>query len=190
MAIDVFFCFASTPKGGLLRHDMMMLCRNRWLLEDEKLIRFHTITPQILECNAFEFQSKRRIYADEHAKSDVYVLADDDVLLPSQSPVKGMIELMKRYPQFVILSLYPSNANIMPWTPEGYEPIRNNEVMEHVSVGHVRFHRKDVVKNWPAQTRAGYDTEECEQIRKEGGRVGYALQFKAVHLGEGVSSLQ
>lgn len=165
---------------------MSLLCEERW--KQEKNIRFHKLTPSFIETSPEFFQRDRRVYADAHADSPVYVVADDDCLLAEESPIGSVVQLMERAKDFSILSLMPSNAKINPWTSEDYEPFMSPTIWEHHSVGGVRFCRKGLVTTWPLQTRSGYDSEQCEQIRKEGKRVGYAIQVKMNHLGEGHST--
>jgi len=167
---------------------MNALCKQRWQEEYEH-IRFEVISPLSIECAPEEFQRKRRMYAEAHADSSIYVLTDDDCLLGPESPLKTMTGLMKSYSGFDMLSLMPSNANIVPWTPEGYTAFLDDNVMEHYSVGGIRFCRKGAVKYWPEQTQKGYDWDHCHAIREDGGLVGYARKVTMNHCGEGFSTV-
>jgi hypothetical protein len=182
--ISVFFCTMDTkPNDRML---MSALCQERW---NQESVRFHRITPGAVECRPIEFQRMRRIYAEQHADSSVYVVADDDCLLGKESPIAPMLALMEKYPEFGMLSLLPANAAINEWTPEFYVPESDANVMEHVSVGGIRFCRKGVVKNWPAADGPGYDFLHSEAIRKAGFRAGYARSYKMNHIGEGFSTV-
>jgi hypothetical protein len=184
--IDVFLCTAADEP---IRQQMFTLTSARWA--QEAGIHLHIINPTRLECDPHEFQRLRRIYADEHADTSIYVVADDDCLLPGRSPLPDVVPLMEQYSEFAVLSLLPANANIYPWTPSDRQVICNDDVMEHVSVGGIRFCRKGLLKIWPDMEghRPVYDKVQCEQIRREGRRVGYARQFKMNHLGEGYSGI-
>lgn len=166
---------------------MRDLAFTRW--QKETGVRFHWLTPAIVGCMTAEFQRDRRIWADEHATSDPYFVVDDDCLLAAESPVPGLVDLMQRYPDFSIISAWPSNCTIGRWTPEDYSPLVNEDIWEHVSVGNVRCCRKPVQQEWPALRSRGYDNDQCAQIRAEGHRVGLARNFKHVHLGEGYYGL-
>lgn len=163
---------------------MTALCQKRWRRENVKIVH---LTPDSLDCSPREFQRARRIVAEDLA-SGPYVLADSDCLL-LKSPVEPLLDLMARYPEFSIVSLMPSNATINPWTPENYIPVLTEELMEHVSVGGIRFCRKGALKDWPQAYGKGYDAIHCEVLRKAGFRVGYARNVTMNHLGEGFSTV-
>ncbi len=184
--IDVFFCTASLDP---VRVSMAATCAERWMAEPG--IEMAGLSPARLGCTPREFQRMRRLTAHAMARTPIYVLADDDSLLPDYPVVEGMVALMERYPHFGMLSTLPSNANIEEWTPENYQTASTWEVMEHVSVGQIRFCRKSVIIDpWPPMTaRPGYDTQHGEAIRRAGYRVGYSRSFTHLHLGEGKSTI-
>lgn len=185
--IDVFLC--TITGSDFLREAMADLCLRRWMqISGVNLIE---INEDILECSPLEFQRQRRIFADEHAKSSIYVVADADYLLPSDFDIQACVNVMLKHESFAILSVMPSNCLINPWTPEVYVVDETAEVMEHHSVGGVRFCRKHVVTNWiPMQPGfPGYDAIQCEQIRQENRRSGFFKNHSALHLGEGFSSV-
>jgi hypothetical protein len=134
------------------------------------------------------FQERRRKVADEHANSSIYVVADEDCI-PHLDDIFEVIDVMDRYPQFAILSLKPIGVKINFWTPEDYAPHVDENVMEHVSVGHVRFCRKGALKQWPEYKSGGYDNDQCSALRRENWRVGFLRNFWADHLGEGKTSI-
>jgi hypothetical protein len=185
--IELFFCTVEEVGKHTVRSRMADLSLERW--KKETSVRIEILTPSRLKCTALEFQSRRRIWADSVADGPFYIVADDDCLLGGPSTVDDAIGTMIRYPEFRILSLLPQNATINPWTPEGYVPFVDDDVMEHVSVGQVRFCRKGILKEWPWQSGMGYDTAQCAAIRREGKRVGYFRNIKANHLGEGYSTV-
>jgi hypothetical protein len=182
--IDVYFSTMDYPSELAIREAMSDQCRERWMKE-----RVPVKPLWVPASNPVEFQRTRRIHADQYAGSPIYVLADDDCLLGEESPIAPMLDLMARYPEFAILSLLPSSAPIYPWTPEGYTPVLNEEIMEHVSVGCIRFCRKGAMKDWPPMDGPGYDGIHCQALRDAGWRVGYARQHTMVHLGERLSTV-
>jgi hypothetical protein len=138
-----------------------------------------------------EFQVERRVIADTDGTS-IYILADDDCLFLSS--VGQALELMRVYPDFAILSALPINAKINRWNPENHILSHDcsmiaSPVVEHTSVGGIRFCRKGALKEWPAFRGPGYDREHCEALRDAGWRVGYMNDVKMNHLGEGASTV-
>ena len=186
MGIDVFFC--SIPySAGSPRMAMRDKCLERW--EHVPGANIRRIEPKSLECEDREFQRLRRIYADINADSHVYVVADDDCLLPDNFNLYRCLGIFQDS-TFMMLSLLPSNANIVEWNPEGYVPHGTYDVMEHVSIGGIRFCRKWHLKSWPPMGEsAGYDRIHADAIRAEDGRVGYFRHHSMEHLGEGCSSV-
>ena len=145
--------------------------------------------------NSIEFQRQRRIEAERQSREDFYILADDDCLPIGQSDylLKG-IEILKRHPEFAILSPLPSNESIVEWTPaqeDNYTAFKDGEVFEHVSVGGIRFCRKGAMADWPpmGEGKKDYDRTQGDFLRLQGKRVGYMRYLKFEHLGKGVSTV-
>lgn len=117
----------------------------------------------------------------------VYILTDDDMepLFYFNKAVKIMLDR----PWFGTLSAWPENATINRWTIEGYNVFEDQEIMEHIDVGGLRFVRKGACRLFPQQTRIGYDREHCFGMRISGFRVGYFKNLHAVHHGEGASDI-
>lgn len=176
--IDVFFC--SCPLTDE-RADLAERMKSLWQALPD--IRLTPLSPD--DGQLFGFQKERRIIADRLAKSKIYILTDDD--MEPLFHFNKAVRLMNDYPTFGILSALPENAAINPWTSE--HAINNQDVMEHVDVGGLRFIRKGLIPNWPEQTKPSYDREHCETMRANGYRVGYMKNLKAIHHGEGKSDL-
>lgn len=185
--IDVFFCSVPYPTGKSLRTEMARLCLDRWSHETSAWV--HPLTPDSLWCTPAEFQKKRRQFADANSQGQIYIVADDDCFLSSAFDLMEAVDLVEKYKQFWLLSLMPSNARINLWTPEGYTPFVDDNVMEHESAGNIRICRRDRFVTWPPQTRQGYDTDQCHAIRADGGKVGFLRNIQYTHLGEGYSSI-
>jgi hypothetical protein len=190
--IDVFLCVANyhqflSNDFSRIRYTGANLCHARWMVQPDCDV--HVITPMLLGCTNKEFQKERRVYAEKTAVSEVYVVADDDCLLsggPTDFWAQRVLQLFKTYEDFAILSAWPVNCNIQPWTPEGYEPVHDSFVMEHYSVGGIRFCRAGAMRDWPEQRGSGYDGSQCEWLRSAGWRVGYLRSAcDMLHLGEG-----
>jgi hypothetical protein len=178
--IDVFFSYVPGLRDELTER----------MLQHWKGLGYSPIvlTPESLKCSDFDFQSARRIYADATARSGIYILTDDDMECITD-PDLGL-QAMEEHPDFGIISAFPANCTIQRWTPENYEAFEDLSVSEHVSVGGIRIIRKGaLIKGWPPQTEKGYDREHGEAMRVGGYRVGYSQHFRAIHHGEGISTL-
>lgn len=182
-ATDVFFC--SVPQSDE-RDEIAQRCLKAWLSIPNLWVRCPT--PITMGCTLAEYNRQRRVHADAVAVTPIYILTDDDMLPPSDIVVQGLTTMM-RHPDFAILSAWPDPATINRWTPEGYRPYEDDEVMEHVSVGGLRFCRKGPLNEWPLADGSGYDMEQAQALRKAGYRVGYMKHVRALHLGEGKTEL-
>lgn len=184
--IDVFFC--SIENSDELRMGMAETCEARWQQVDG--VRVIGIYDTMLRCSPLGFQRSRRIFADEEAAGDIYILADDDCLLPADFDLRECLRIVSAHPSFGIISLLPSNVTISPWYPEKYIPEVTPDVFEVASVGGIRFCRKIHMALWPAMGPGpGYDAIQAEAVRSSGGRVGYFRNHKQLHLGEGFSTV-
>lgn len=155
-------------------------------------VNLYLLTPQGLECDHRQFNRQRRIYADHHSDSYVYIVADDDCIPTTDDWDKtevSMVSTMYRNRDFAVLSFWPSNANIGRWNPEDYQVSENMDVAEHVSVGGIRVCRQMFIKDWPPMTGVGYDLEHADMLRGLGYRVGYLQHHRMIHHGEGKSQL-
>lgn len=179
--LDVFFCTTIDHESSYreLRRDMMKLCYDRWL--EEKDVNFHYLTPSLVECSVREFQRSRRIYADRHADSSIYVVADDDCFITPRL-IPRMLELMNSRPQHGILAPLPVGFIY----PDGL-----SDVLHRESVGGVRFCRKLPESFiWPETGGLGYDYAHCQALSHQLSlKFGYAIEVPLFHLGEGYSTV-
>ncbi len=189
--MEVFFC--TCARSGFRAHlaaaclAWVRSCRNAEVtLINTKDAALHVrdLPEKTIYCSDKDFQKLRRVHADEFAKGEVYVVMDDDCL-----PQKDFLAAFDWPDDFAILSTMPSNANIQPWTPENYQPVLNDWLMEHHNVGQIRFTQRGLVRDWPAQDGPGYDAAHCNYLRSLGYRVGYLRNIKHLHIGEGASSI-
>ena len=185
--IDVYFCtidYARTDtKFAALRHAYAEACRCRWEMEPQ--VRLH-----VLYGENDSFQWERRVKADSLSRSEIYGCVDDDVLIVDRVlPLQHIMGAFEDHPDFAILSAIPMNCNIVPWTPEGYKAQIDSTVMEHVSVGGMRFCRKGTMKDLPKTTSKSYDGQQSEWLREKRMRVGYLRQVPMFHAGEYFSTV-
>lgn len=182
-AIDVFLCHVPVNAERIAMYSRV---RAYWL---QQPVRLTTLTPDKLGCSARDFQRLRRAYADRKSTSSIYLLSDDDCLPISPSEWRKGLDALIHNRDFGILSALPTNAKINSWKPERYTPVYSSSVMEHHSVGGLRFCRARLLGKWPALTGSGYDSEHCAALRSltPPWRVGYATDCRIEHLGEGKS---
>lgn len=183
LPVDVFFCTApqSHERSGMASDTLAT-----WL--DTPHVRLHVLTPLKLGCSLVQFNRYRRIWADSESPSSVYILTDDDASPLGTDFIQRGLAVMATHPQFAILSAWPVNCKINPW--EKATVPDDGEVLEHVSVGVLRFCRKGALEDWPAANGGpGYDMQQSEALRRAGWHVGLMRRVKAEHLGEGKSEL-
>lgn len=196
--IDVFFCTAAQDH---MRLGMAITCLERWKLEPEvRLILVRpaqdvfqyqpwATLPYISTGDIKDFQVSRRMVPEQLPIQDFYVLADDDCLPPPEPFILKALTVMRHHREFAMCSLWPSNAIICRWGPEGYTPYRDDSVEEHVSIGGIRFCVPGIIKDWPENNGSGYDMAHCQAIRDAGYRVGFFRSIRHIHLGEGYSTV-
>jgi hypothetical protein len=196
MDIDVFFCRGGEgldPPDWLveLRKHMSILCCKRW--QQEEGIRLHTVSPTMLDNLGYTapFQKARRQYAEDHSKSDIYVVADDDCLI-GPDPMVGMaVEIMESNPNVGILSLSERTGPPMVRANVPLaELYQTDDLIESHAVGGVRFCRKGVVTDWPPHDPENpyqYDSIHGPAVKKAGYVSAYAKALQMNHIGAGYS---
>ena len=172
--------------------------RQKWLREVLDAWFALGAAPQVLtpSSDPISFQRDRRIEAEQLGK-DFYIVADDDCLPDTSKEdfISEGLRMLKKHPEFAMLAPLPSNENIVEWTPDErldrYKTVSDEEVMEHVSIGGIRFCRKGCLKTYPPINRElpGYDWIHGDALRKAGKRVGYIRSLRFNHLGAGSSTV-
>ena len=210
--LDVFFCSYPLSQG---RQEIADRCLDWWAAAAKRGgIWVRHLSPDSIDCAPEDFQRQRRISADHRAEGPEYILTDDDMLPVSDDCIEKGIACLRLHPNFGIVSAWPVNAKINRWEPSEdtmrclvcfgmrratgcgncggsgvfsytYQPFEDLTVMEHHSVGGLRFCRKGALTEWPEQDGPGYDQAHCQALRKEGYRSGYSQHARATHLGEG-----
>lgn len=116
--------------------------------------------------------------------SDPFILSDPDILVPNLEKVcwlERVINLHEQYPEIGLLALNLSDDNKPPKMPDVYlgdKQVYNNEIILS-NVGTVFQSIKRRYFNFKYVT----DWETCERIRLNGGKVGFAKNIIAYHLG-------
>lgn len=184
MEIEVFLCVADyhriAPELSRTRYAFANACHAAWEQMGYRV--------NLLRGEGLGFRRERRIQAEAKAQGKVYIVADDDCLPDPRSVISD--DSLWRLSHFAVLSFWPVNAKLNPWTPKGYAPYEDREVMEHVSVGGIRVCRKGAMKYWPpCPDDKGYDGIEAEVLRADNWKVGYLKTAQMLHLGEGFSTV-
>ncbi len=116
--------------------------------------------------------------------SDPFIVSDPDILVPNLEDkcwLERVINLHNLYPEIGLLALNLSDENKPPKMPDVYLGDKQvyNEEIELSNVGTVFQSIKRKFFNFRYVT----DWETCERIRQNGGKVGFAKNIKAYHLG-------
>jgi hypothetical protein len=127
-------------------------------------------------------ERERRIIADDMAQSDIYILADDDILPLQKNFVMNALAVMRAHPQFAKVCLYTIPDH--PQKEAG--SFQDDDIFQVHGGGGVRFIRKGIAKQWePSDGQEGYDAPHCREIYRRGFKVGYFKNFTGLHLGWG-----
>lgn len=126
-------------------------------------------------------ERERRYFAEQMAESDIYILADDDILLLQSDSAKQGEEILRKHKQFGKLCIRTIPDNPVS-TIGGFS---DSEVFETHGAGGIRFIRKGAVERWPPIGNEGYDAPHCREFHRRGWKVGYFKNLSGLHLGWG-----
>jgi len=200
--IDVFVrCAPETP----VRLYLELAAIERWKLEAG--VNLHVIWrtgsigttfPEHDNCPvevflpAENFQWTSRDYADKHATTDPYILADGDHLPLGADYAKRMIEKWNQHatPEHVMIgvnSILPSenqNQNVrLPDIPEVYPT--------PFAMGTTMVHRKGKINYLQFEGKASQqDDVVCNYMRANGMKFSYFRDILYLHLGFGLSQVE
>jgi len=132
-------------------------------------------------------QRWRRVEADKVSQYPYYIVADDDCLPIGPYFIHQGMEMLDRYPDYGMLSPISYEDPIGLWKEKGHE--QTKDLFEAGSIGGIRFCRKGILKEWPKQTRVGYDVEQGQAIRDAGYKNGYLKELRMIHIGSRNSSI-
>ena len=184
--IDIF---VSTLCNNGIRGSLCEAVRQRFIAE--KICDYHIFSPlhgnPSFRIPAERMQRERRIRADELAKSDIYIVADDDCMPIGPDFIARGVAVMEAHPDFAVLAA--RNCHEKNDEPPYVGRYIDDDVWEAHAVGGIRFCRKGAVKHWPESVSAGsYDCQHHEGIVASGMRAGYMRRVTMNHLGIGLST--
>jgi hypothetical protein len=190
---DVFLCCdpigrPETPEWVRdLRLEMSLLCQHRWEFEAGAKVR--VVTPYTCKAHGLEmpFQQARRMYADEMASGDIYVVADDDCLLTSDPTLLPVAGILEDNPKVGILALkQEKQAPMVRATVPAKDLYETDDLIESHAVGGIRFCRKGIVEEWPdisPDNPYQYDSQHGPAVSKAGYVSAYTKAYGMIHVG-------
>jgi hypothetical protein len=165
---DVFI--RTSRNANPLRAAMYELCRTRW-----------EIDPNVRVCLLRDQPIREgRLFADEWAKSDPYIITDDDVLIVGKDWVKRGLEAMLANPEYGVCSTLS--------LVEGENEAKGSGVIYPMhAVGQPMWIRKGLMADLPP-----FDfTFECQVIQShieaKGFKEGIINGLRHNHIGHGFS---
>jgi GT2 family glycosyltransferase/cyclopropane fatty-acyl-phospholipid synthase-like methyltransferase len=123
-------------------------------------------------------------YGIDVSESDPFIVSDPDILVPAMEGkcwLEKILELHKKYPEMGLIALNLDPANKPKKLPDVYigEKTEYNDEIVLANVGTVMQSIKRKFFDFAYTT----DWETCENIRRNGGKVGFAKKIVAYHLG-------
>lgn len=170
MSLDVFYCSAAKDE---LRKAIAYPCLMMW----STMCKPQLINP-LDGMSGREFQSWRRKHAEELARTEFYIIADDDCMPLGKNFLQRCEDLMRRYPDYAVLGTEDYCA---PYGPE--------EIYETTTGGGINVIRKGVIEV-PAFTGQIWDgSAQGQQVRAKGYKVGRMRDVRRNHYGDGLSTV-
>lgn len=174
------------PSDNYIRSGFAMSCEGRWRMDEDAsltVLRAYTVPHDMfmsVDPQGYHFKSKQK--AEELATTEIYIVADDDCLVIGKEFAKTGVEIMKRHPEYGILT--PTSICDGPY-PSDLAPGYKNlpEVMNMHAVGGVCFIRKGILtefRDCPAQK---IDHVICDQFQAKGYKSGVMPHLRYNHLG-------
>ncbi len=120
----------------------------------------------------------------DYSESDPFIVSDPDILVPNLEGkcwLERIVNLHEKYPEIGLLALNLDASNKPVKMPDVYigEKQPYNDEIVLANVGTVMQSIKRKYFDFPYET----DWETCERIRQNGGKVGFAKNIVAYHLG-------
>jgi len=142
--------------------------------------RRKTATKAFLERD--NFQARSRIVADSMARSQVYVLIDDDHLPIGKDWIQRGVSTLLQNPDYAMLSAWSINGEVR-------DPGGEGDIFETQSAGTPCFVRKGTFEQVPYGPADSYDSKLSDHLRGTIGRIGFLRNVRFNHLGCGYSQV-
>lgn len=137
-----------------------------------------------------QFWISSKAFAEEHAKSDPYVLLDDDHLPIGTDWLTKGVAAIKAHEDYAWLSSWSINGEVpekRPPRPQGSD----NWTWGEECTGTPYFCRKGSIdpKKMPLGPLMSYDTVLSSHVRRQGKGIGFLREVRHNHLGYGFSQV-
>lgn len=168
--IDVFYC---EYQADHFRDLLAAPCLARWYQMCHPIL----VRPWPWEeVSKEKFQGWRRQFAEDNAKTDLYIIADDDCMPLGANFIERAEDVMRRHPEFAVLG---ATDYALPYSPD--------EVTEIGTAGGINVIRRGVIK--VGEVVPWTSAQQREQVYKAGYRVGRMRDVRMNHFGEGFSTV-
>jgi hypothetical protein len=159
----------------------VILCEES-LMPDELVKQWFPRVKTWADLPAEKFWQSSKALAESLAKSDVYVVLDDDHLPIGKDWLEKGLRAMKHHPEYGCLSSWSINGEV----PEG----RGDEwVFEAACTGTPYFIRKGISGVLPDGPLKSYDTVLSGHIRSKGHKIGFLREVRHNHTAYGLSQV-
>jgi hypothetical protein len=175
MQLDVFLC---TYAKDDIRKGLRDAVIARW---KQMPVNLAVIDGVAMGIRGKEFQGIRRAIAESKAKSDIYILAEDDCMPLGKRFLDAGLSLMAAYPRYGVLA-----PTVLNGVYEGAAYKYDGDVIEANSAGGINFTRKGII-----DLPTGFQDEmgQANALRLKGWKSGYMKNVKVNHLGAFLSTL-
>lgn len=170
------------PKRQAMRSAMFVLALVRWGMQADANVQ-HVV--EVHGDPQFHMRAKR--WAEEHATSDVYVVADDDCLILGKQFVSRGVKTLLQHADYGLLAA----ASVIEDGDLVYSSsvsFTRPHVVERHAVGGVAFVRRGILKRFDACPANLTDETICNEITGAGYKVGVMPGVKFNHLGYGFAA--
>jgi hypothetical protein len=184
------------------------------LMPDELVKQWFPKVKTWADLPAEKFWQSSKALAESLAKSDVYVVLDDDHLPIGKDWLEKGLRAMKHHPEYGCLSSWSINGEVPEGrtsnlvnrltgeiaknpigtimdceAPQDWVSVDDEWCWEATCTGTPYFIRKEILGVLPDGPLKSYDTVLSEHIRSKGHTIGFLREVRHNHLGYGLSQV-
>lgn len=182
---------------NIIRYHLTIAAIHRWLEESDINLKI-ILSRSSMNLDILEFQlphlfvyqegtepfwTYSKQYAEDHAESEIYILADDDQLILGKDWVKRGVETLRKNDKYGLLAAWSINeeqgGNLAAKDDTGFG-VRD---MSHSSVGAPYFTWKGAIDKLPDSKLLLQDTVLSEHVKSRGYKIGFINKLRYNHLG-------
>jgi len=179
-------CFIRVFSSSELRLGFAIATVARWKMQKDvrvSVLRWIDGLNHEFDCHTYDllnrpedpFAAASLRKAESWAKSDPYIICNDDNLIYGQDFVSKGLAIMERNPEYGVVSGVVVNGD--QYKMDG------PEITEIHAVGGLVFLRKGLVTEFPALEDPYWDGERHKQVLAKGFKSGYARDLPYLHMG-------